>query len=182
MSPRLRRALSRTSPRPGMVVAAFTLGKLSSAGTVRRVALSHRLYLDTTRPYLGWSKIDYDPGTGVRVVPAPAWVWRLLASNRTENPMRDRFTFHAPLPPEKVAVILARVVAQSFGPACDVFPGVPFLAEGGRWWELSTAHSHKLDILGDGRYAYRDRNHPPERMAFVREAVVARGWTVEEES
>lgn len=84
--------------------------------------------------------------------------------------MTDRIPFRSSEPPEVLAAWLATLIYHGW----SVGAGAPFLGIGGGMWELSTANDHKLDVRGPGEYAYRDRYHPPERMARIRQALSER--------
>lgn len=84
--------------------------------------------------------------------------------------------FGLDMPPEELALALAALIHPEF----PVTEGVPFLAEGGQWYELSRANDHKLDFsaLTPGRYTYRDRYREPTRMARVHAYLMSVGAEV----
>ena len=66
---------------------------------------------------------------------------------------------------------LARYLAPFVFPNYPVDDGVPFLEPEGRWSELSRGNAHKLDLKGPGKFQYRDRYAPEERMLRIEYAL-----------
>lgn len=94
--------------------------------------------------------------------------------------MRDIIPFTSNLPVDEVVARTARLVAQWYAQdwaiKCRVLyqePETPktFLSKEGLWYELDSTNNHKLDLVGPGRYSYRDRNAAPGRMTWLRDAI-----------
>ncbi len=73
--------------------------------------------------------------------------------------------FRCGLSAEAIAKALAPVMYDATY-EYQVPKGVPFLTEAG-WWELSNANDHKLDVVGDNEFYFRDRYRDSARRQRV---------------
>lgn len=109
--------------------------------------------------------------------------------------MSALISFTAPLGPEEVARAIADALAESYFRDFYRRRGlaeVPFDLEEYRWevsldpdpvyqasmWRLGSANNHHLDVLGEGRYRYRDRYGTPDHVEAVRALLATRGWPI----
>lgn len=119
--------------------------------------------------------------------------------------------FTSPLRPVEVARAIADALAESYfrdfyrrrgsqlaarGSLAAAIAPPTFDLEEHRWevspdpdpvyqssmWRLGSTNNHHLDVLGEGRYRYRDRYGAQVHVEAVRALLMARGWPILSES
>ena len=79
-------------------------------------------------------------------------------------------------------VLSAEAIAKALAPVMydatykyQVPEGVPFFVPSSGWWELSNGNDHKLDVLGNNEFYFRDRYNNAARWRRVVDVLDALG-------